>query len=229
MKIAFVTTRPDKASFIFRVVQYLPYLEQKGLKYDILIFPRDLWSRLQFFKKLTVYDVVFWQKRLLSRLDLWNLRRNSRYLIYDFDDSVMYKDAKDGNFDSYRLAYRFRNMVKMADRIISGNEFLEDQAKLYTDGKKIMTIPSVVDLTLWKSVRLRPRDDRNIVIGWVGSQSTLPYWLDKLSLWKLISRKYPHVIFRVICDDTVQTFSSPVYGDFRFEAREWQEATQVED
>jgi len=110
MKVAFVTTRPDKASFKFRVVQYLPYIEQKDLEYDILILPRDLWSRRRFFSQLGTYDVIFWQKRLLGRFDLWALRRNSRYLIYDFDDSVMYNDAKDGNFDSHRLTRRFRKM-----------------------------------------------------------------------------------------------------------------------
>jgi len=107
MRIAFVTTRPEKASFKFRVAQYLPHIEQKGLGYDIFILPRDFWSRRRFFKLLRDYDVVFWQKRLLSRLDLWDLRQNSRYLIYDFDDSVMYNDANDGNFNSLRLAHRF--------------------------------------------------------------------------------------------------------------------------
>ncbi|MBN1545587.1 MAG: glycosyltransferase family 4 protein [Syntrophaceae bacterium] len=229
MKIAFVTTRPDKASFRFRVVQYLPYIEQKGLKYDILILPRDFWSRRQFFNQLKAYNVVFWQKRLLGGWDLWQLRRNCQYLIYDFDDSVMYNDAKDGKFISRRLARRLENMVKTADRVIAGNEFLEEQAKLHTSERKITRIPSVVDLNLWKSERHEPQSNQNIIVGWVGSQSTLPYWMEKLSLWKSISRKYPNVIFKVICDDTEKTFSAPQYKDFRFQATEWTEPRQVED
>jgi len=120
-------------------------------------------------------------------------------------------------------------MAKTADRVIAGNEFLEDQAKRYTDEKKIMQIPSVVDLMHWKSVKHDPQNNQNIVIGWVGSQSTLPYWTDKLPLWKSISSKYPNVIFKVICDDTEKTFAAPVYEEFRFQAIEWTEAGQVRD
>jgi len=229
MKIAFVTTRPDKASFKFRVVQYLPYMEQAGLQYDVLILPRDVWSRRRFFSQLGTYDVIFWQKRLLGRLDLWDLRRNSRYLIYDFDDSVMYNNAKDGHFDSHRLIRRFRKMVETADRVIAGNEFLEEQAKRYANEEKIVRIPSIVDLNVWRREDFPAQASKDITIGWVGSQSTLPYWSDKLPLWKSISRKYPNVIFKVICDDTAKTFSAPAYKDFRFQAIEWTEAGQVRD
>jgi len=229
MKVAFVTTRPDKASFKFRVVQYLPYIEQQGLEYDILVLPHNLWSRRRFFNQLSAYDVIFWQKRLLGRLDLWDLRRNSRHLIYDFDDSVMYNDAKDGNFDSHRLIRRFQHMVKAADKVIAGNEFLEEQAERYTNEEKIVRIPSVVDLNVWRVKVFPSHASKDIIIGWVGSQSTLPYWVDKLPLWKSISRKYPNVVFRVICDDTAKTFSAPIYKDFRFQATEWTEAGQVED
>jgi len=229
MKIAFVTTRPDKASFKFRVAQYLPHIEQKGLKYDILILPRDFWSRRKFFNKLISYDVIFWQKRLLGRIDLWDLRRNSRYLIYDFDDSVMYNNTKNGNEYSYRLNRRFQNMVEHADLVIGGNPFLLEQAAPYADAQKLVRMPTVVDLEIWKTETPKTSATGDIIIGWVGSQSTLPYWMDKLALWKTISRKYPQVVFKVTCDDVERTFSSPEYQVFRFQAVEWTEASQVRD
>lgn len=229
MRIAFVTTRPDKASFKFRVVQYLPYFEQKGIQYDILVLPRGLLSRRQFFRQLSAYDVIFWQKRLLGKIDLWDLRRNSRYLIYDFDDSVMYKDAKNGDYYSRPLANRFQNMVRAADLVIAGNEFLERQAAQFIDTDKLVRIPSVVDLDIWELPSHKPHTTEDIIIGWLGSQSTLSYWIDKLSVWKSISRKYPEVIFKVICDDTERTFSSSEYKDLRFQAAEWTEARQVQD
>jgi len=229
MRIAFVTTRPNKASFKFRVAQYLPCFEQKGLKYDILILPRGQWSRRLFFKQLRNYDVVFWQKRLLSWLDFWDLRRNSRYLIYDFDDSVMYNNTKNGNEYSHRLNRRFQNMVEHADLVIGGNPFLVEQAAPYADVQKLVRIPTVVDLEVWKTETPEAAATGDIIIGWVGSQSTLPYWMDKLALWKTISRKYPQVMFKVTCDDVERTFSSPEYRDFRFQAVEWTEASQVRD
>lgn len=229
MKVAFVSTRPDKASFKFRVVQYLPYVENMGVSCNILLFPRGFFARREFFRRLAEFDIVFWQKRLLGELDLWSLRRNSRHLIYDFDDSVMYNDAKNEKFDSSRLSRRFRQMIKTADRVVAGNAFLAEFAARYGEGEKIITIPSGVDVSVWDANRRKPRLESEVTIGWLGSQSTLPYWMDKLPVWKTISRNFPRALFKVICDKTEKTFSSPEYNCFNFQAIEWTEANQVSD
>ncbi|MDX9786791.1 MAG: glycosyltransferase family 4 protein [Desulfobacterales bacterium] len=227
MKVAFVTTRPDKASFKFRVAQYLPYIQESGLDHEILIFPHGFFARRRFFSRLAGFDIVFWQKRLLGRMDLWSLRQNSRHLIYDVDDSVMYHDSKRGQFDSSRLARRFQRMTETADRVVVGNGFLGELAARYNDGGKIIKIPSVIDTNVWHTPHRKSSEEKEVTIGWLGSQSTLPYWIDKLPLWKNISRNFPRVKFTVVCNDVEKTFSSPEYKQFNFQPIEWTHAKQV--
>jgi glycosyltransferase involved in cell wall biosynthesis len=229
MNVAFVTTRPDKASFKFRVMQYLPYLRDSELDHEILILPRNFFARQRFFRRLRDYDTIFWQKRLLGRIDLWALRKNSRRLVYDVDDSVMYNDAKDGNHFSRRLSRRFIGLVATADQVVVGNDFLGKYAARDIDDKKIVKIPSVVDMNVW-GTRHRKTDSKNeVIIGWVGSQSTLPYWIERRSVWKTICRRFPQVIFRVVCDGVEKMFSAPEYDGMAFQAVEWTEASQVAD
>lgn len=227
MKVAFVTTRPDKASFKFRVMQYIPYLRNSEFNCEILILPRNFFARRSFFWRLDDFDIVFWQKRLLGRMDLWTLGKNSRRLVYDVDDSIMYKDAKDGNFYSRRLARRFKHMVEAADQVVVGNEFLGKFAARHIDVEKILKIPSAVDMNVWDAKYRKTGSKNGVIIGWLGSQSTLPYWIDNLSVWKTICQRFPQVIFRVVCDGVEKMFSSPEYEGMAFQTVEWTEAAQV--
>jgi glycosyltransferase involved in cell wall biosynthesis len=229
MKVALVTTRPDKASFKFRVMQYIPYLQDSGINYEIFILPRNIFTRRFFFRRLNDFDIVFWQKRLLGRIDLWSLRKNSRRLLYDVDDSVMYNDTLDGNFYSRKRSKRFKQMVEGADQIVVGNEFLGEFAAMFTEAKKILKIPSVIDMNVWDMKYRKAGSKSKVIIGWVGSQSTLPYWIEKLSVWKTICQRFPQVVFRVVCDGVEEIFSSPEYNGMAFQAIEWNEAAQVEN
>lgn len=229
VKIAFVTTRPDKASFKFRVMQYVPYLKESGIKHEILILPRGFFARRLFYKKLKNFDVVFLQKRLSGKWDLRDLFNNSNRLIYDLDDSVMFNDGINDDFYSKKLELRFRRMVMRADRVVVGNEFLGKLASRYIDRRKLMTIPSVVDMNIWDARFRQPAERKAIIVGWVGSQSTLPYWKERASTWKRICEKFPQVIFRVVCNEVTAIAALPEYAGIALQPVEWTEDSQVEN
>ena len=67
MQIAFLSTRAAKPSFRFRVERMLPYFAERGHRCETFFLPSGIWQRLSLYRKLGRYDVVFLQKRLVSR------------------------------------------------------------------------------------------------------------------------------------------------------------------
>jgi glycosyltransferase involved in cell wall biosynthesis len=169
MQIAFLSTRAAKPSFRFRVERMLPAFAARGHQCETLFLASRFWQRLPLYRKLGRYDVVFLQKRLLSRPELTLLRRAARMLIYDLDDAVMYDG--DGSEDRRRQV-RFAAMMRAADLVVCGNQYLADEASRETD--RVMIVPTCIDTEAYHP-QLHKSDPNHITVGWTGSRSTNPY------------------------------------------------------
>lgn len=169
MKIAFLSTRQAKPSFRFRVEKMLPYFTAAGHQCETFFLHANPWQRLAFYRKLRTYDVVFLQKRLLSGPELLFLRRSSHTLIYDLDDSVMY-DGTGGDDKGRRR--RFSAMMRAADLVICGNQFLADEAARITD--RVRIVPTCIDTEAFHP-RLRKSGPYPVTIGWTGSHNVNAY------------------------------------------------------
>ena len=176
MHIAFLATRAAKPSYRFRVQQMLPYFAARGHACDTFFLGSSFWSRLALYRKLGSYDVVFLQKRLLARPELSVLCRAARTLVYDVDDAVMYE--QNGAEDARRQR-RFAAMMGAADLVISGNQFLADEASRLTD--RVTIVPTAIDTEAFHP-RLRPAQASRVTVGWTGSRSTNPYLNEVLAL-----------------------------------------------
>jgi glycosyltransferase involved in cell wall biosynthesis len=169
MHIAFLATRAAKPSFRFRVERMLPFFAQAGHRCETMFLTSSLWQRLSLYRKLNRYDAVFLQKRLLSRPELMLLRRNARSLVYDLDDAIMYH----GNgTEDRRGQARFAAMIRAADLVICGNQYLADEASQFTNCVTI--VPTCIDMDAYHP-RLRHNDPNHITVGWTGSRSTNRY------------------------------------------------------
>lgn len=169
MQIAFLSTRAAKPSFRFRIERMLPFFAERGHCCRTRFLSPHVWQRLSLYRQLGRYDVVVLQKRLLSRPELMFLRRNVRTLVYDLDDAVMYDGS--GAEDRRRRA-RFTAMMRAADLVICGNQFLADEAACETSRATI--VPTCIDTEAFHP-RLRQRDPSHITVGWTGSRSTNQY------------------------------------------------------
>src|SRR3990172_10393774 len=127
MKILFLSTRAAKPSFRFRIEQVLPFFRERGHAVEVCFLPKTAWSRWSVYRRLSRYDVVFLQKRLLGRAELMLARQRARRLVYDVDDAVMYDN--DGTEDS-RRRNRFNATCRAADLVVCGNAYLEEQAAI---------------------------------------------------------------------------------------------------
>jgi glycosyltransferase involved in cell wall biosynthesis len=172
MKIAFLTTRPSKPSYRFRIEQMLPYFTARRHQCDTFFLPTNAWSRLLLYRKLAPYDAVVLQKRLLSRMELFVLRSRARRLVYDVDDAVMYTSEGE---DHSRRRGRFATTVKTADLVVCGNQFLADEASRDTD--RILVVPTCINTETYRP-GLRADHGRTLTIGWTGSRSTNAYLND---------------------------------------------------
>ena len=72
MRFLFFVQSEHGASTRYRVLQFLPYLEQAGVEVDVLPVPPEWLSRRRHFIRAESYDLVFLQKRTV---DWWLMRK----------------------------------------------------------------------------------------------------------------------------------------------------------
>jgi len=197
MKIAFLVTRLDKPSARYRVLQYLPYLREKGHIPDIVIITKNYWERLTIFGKMKNYDVVFLQKKPLGAIECNVLRRHAKTLVYDFDDAVMFRDSQRGDHRSLRRRRNFVRTVKSSDVVIAGNEYLRSFA--LKENPNTFLIPTSVDMERYTE-RPTASESKSLILGWIGSSKTLMYLENMKSVWDTIYDRFPHVKLKIVGD-----------------------------
>ncbi len=194
MKVAFLVTRLEKPSARYRVAQFLPYLRGHGVESDVLRIPKSLFERRRLFNKLIHYDIVVTQKKLFGRGDLRRIRSVAKRLAYDFDDAVIFDER--GKENRRRLA-RFAQVCEAADIVICGNKYLHELASRYT-GRTVILPTSIDTEKFAPSGKERPGE--KIVLGWIGSHSTLKYLIDIMPALELLSKNHPGTTLKIICD-----------------------------
>jgi glycosyltransferase involved in cell wall biosynthesis len=169
MRILFLSTRQAKPSFRFRVEQFLPWFEEQGHDCELGFLLGQPLSRLWLYRRLSGFDVVLLQKRLLSRGELFLVRRGARRLVYDLDDAVMLNAQ--GHPDQRRQG-RFRAMAQAADLVICGNSYLAEQSRTFA--KHVEVVPTTINAEQFHP-RRKPARSGPVTIGWTGSRSTNSY------------------------------------------------------
>lgn len=193
MQVAFIIKKFESASSRYRVLQYLPYLREMGYVCTALSFPPRLHRRFVTFRKMSSFDLVVLQKRLLSPLEFWLLRHYSKSLIYDFDDAVMYRDSKHRNPCSWQRRRQFNRTVNNADWVIAGNRYLQQEVT----HNRVSIIPSPIDMQRYRAKIYR---DGTVTLGWIGSRSTLHYLVDLKGVLKAIGRIFANVQLKIVSD-----------------------------
>ncbi|NOY76090.1 MAG: glycosyltransferase family 4 protein [Kiritimatiellaeota bacterium] len=201
-KILFIVKSEKTPSSRIRALDLLPGLRSAGLECEIEYLPKSFWSRRSLFRKCREFDVVVFQKRLLSYFEFRELRGNSKKLVFDFDDAVYLRNAAPSldpaDYASSTRSRRFARMVAGADLVVAANRVLADAAGSFASNTPVEIIPSSVPLAGYE-----PKGDYALseppVVGWVGTSVTLRY-LEFLTpaLAELRSRR--RFVLRVVSD-----------------------------
>jgi glycosyltransferase involved in cell wall biosynthesis len=224
VKILFITPSPvQSASERYRIYQYLPYLERAGfvctvrpfatrvlhraiqkerLAPKLLLTPFCYMRRMLHLSAISQYEAVVIHRGIFPfpwpALEKMVIRRHRR-VIFDFDDAI-HIGHRDTAATKYPWIYKLKygpgvnGMLRQCAHVIAGNRALAEHARQFNS--QISIIPTVVDLEQFAFQPPRIPGD-SLTIGWVGSRSTSPYWLEiEPALQRLSAAHAGRICFR---------------------------------
>ena len=221
-QVLFLVPRLDKASTRYRVLQYLPALEEAGIRHRVRAVSKTSRNWLQLVREVRAADVVFIQKKLFSIFEIALLRRLSSRLIYDFDDAVMYKDVPASEREHGRQRRRFVATAVRADLLIAGNEYLCQEARTASQRPAIV-IPTPLDTSRYLPGEKKNAEDNGIVLGWIGSRGTLKYLREIAPALEALGTRFPGMTLKIVADEFFDLSHMQVIK------KEWSAADELAD
>jgi glycosyltransferase involved in cell wall biosynthesis len=98
-------------------------------------------------------------------------------------------------------------MMKRVDFVIAGNQFLQSEVLPYTTNVEV--IPTSIDLSLY-SLKEGFHQEGPIIIGWLGSSSTLKYLKSLLPTFEKLYEEYPYFQIKMVCDQFLESEHVPM-------------------
>jgi glycosyltransferase involved in cell wall biosynthesis len=192
---------PDHVCCRYRIRAFEPAFRAQGGSLQIEALRRGPIARIQQFSRLGGFDAIIVQRRLLPGWQLSVLRRFSRRLIFDFDDAVYHRDSyHPRGIVSRSRARRFAQIVRAADVVIAGNDFLARGAiRAGAGATSVRMIPTCIDYLRY----FRPEHEairEGLELVWVGSSSTLQGLQRSKELWHRLAIAIPNLRLRQISD-----------------------------
>ncbi len=249
-KILFLVPYPlHKApSQRFRVEAFFSLLKQNNIQYKVQTFFGDsafdiLYQKAPVFKKafgvlsgflkrlkadlflVHSYDYVFIHREAAPIgppvFEFIICRIWRKKIIYDFDDAIWIPNTtKENNIVNWLKAFwKIKYICKWAYKVVGGNEYLCNYARQYN--QDVVLIPTCIDLVSQHN-QLKQQQTPEIILGWTGSHSTLPY-LDNLVpvLKRIITDLKVSLI--IICN------KPPLFTLPCMEFVQWKEQTEIDD
>src|SRR3954466_15239268 len=148
---------PDHVCCRYRIGAFASALREAGCGLTLQAFSRGLAGRLAQVRRAARFDALIVQRKLLPRWQIRLLRRYARRLVFDFDDAVLYRDSYDPRGpDCPRRAARFAEVVRLADAVLAGNDFLADCAvRAGARADRVRVIPTCIDMDCYRPSTMR--------------------------------------------------------------------------
>jgi glycosyltransferase involved in cell wall biosynthesis len=192
-----VLSRYDRlgASSRVRFLQYLPYLEARGIqctvsplfgddyvrglyagRIPLMAVARGYWSRVWTLVHRGGYDLVWLEKEALPWLpdcvEELLLGRGTP-LVIDYDDAWFHRyDRHPMGIVRASLGHKIDTLMARADVVVAGNGYLAERARA-AGARRVEILPTVVDTTHYRVGE--PRKTDSLTIGWIGSPGTMDY------------------------------------------------------
>lgn len=237
MKVLFLTEGQHVPASRFRVQQFIPYLESRGIRCTVRpLIPnkylslRNRWAqrsltiwkifqRLRAIADASSFDAVYLQRDLiaipspfLERL----LHRINPRLVFDFDDAITV--TMDGGQDPRQA--KVEEIFRRSQRIVAGNEYLRSLAVPHNSN--ITVIPTAVDTARY-TPGLRPHGP--LIIGWMGTAGNLPYLVKIAPALESLARQHSFEL-RIVSE--AAAIPSELRG-FNVRHLTWSESTELDD
>jgi glycosyltransferase involved in cell wall biosynthesis len=191
------------------VEQYFPALRAHRIEPRWQPFSGTLRERLTLYRDLPSYDVVCIQRRLFSLFEFYRIRRQSRKILFDLDDAIMYRSSSSRIPFSLSRWVKFRWMVRGSDAVTVGNRFLGDEVLRASRRKKVVLVPTCIDTTLYPRKK-EVSESKEFVLGWIGTKGNLHYLSRLEPVFKEIGQRFPQIRLKIVSNDFIGSSSLPV-------------------
>ena len=203
------------ASSRLRSYQYLPFLQHNGVQVTVApLFPsrylrnrythtrgnllltaqayaKRLWQLLN----ARPYDLIWIEKEIFPWLpacfetigSIWRIP-----WVADYDDAIFHRyDLFSVKIVRRMLGKKIDRVMRHAGLVIAGNQYLAERAKK-AGAQRVEILPTVVDMERYDRTTLNECDDtgRPVVIGWIGSPTTVPYLQSLSHVLGRLRRRY---------------------------------------
>lgn len=193
----------EGASARFRVYQYISTLEASGFRVTVspfytaeffrILYQRRHHARKAFLFMVQVlkrwrllaqkldYDLFFIHREVLPLgppvIEMALSRVGRRALVYDFDDAIYLPNVSEANRFIRLLKWpqKVPRIIRASDRVVAGNQYLARYSQAYNES--VTMIPTCVDTAKFVPRALGDRKRNDLVVGWIGSPTTVPYLL----------------------------------------------------
>jgi glycosyltransferase involved in cell wall biosynthesis len=185
----------------FRVMQYVPALEQAGFSvtiapffdaafFDLVYRPGRYVEKCGAFVRQTVERLKLLMTR--GRYDAFFIYREAypfgpalfeallshaagRPIVYDFDDAIFLSNSSDANRFASVLKYpqKVAAIIRRSALVLAGNEYLANYARAYNPA--VTVLPTCVDTSVFVPRRAPRAAGDAPVIGWIGTPTTATY------------------------------------------------------
>lgn len=126
--------------------------------------------------RLARFDVILIEKELFPNFPAWfewGLSAFGRRYIVDYDDAIFHNYDQSRNVLKRLLAKKIDHVMHYAGLVTCGNEYLVARA-IASASRQVEIIPTVIDLQRYSAPK-RHHSGNTLIIGWIGSPSTVKY------------------------------------------------------
>lgn len=223
MNILFWVPYPiEGASNRYRVEQYLPYLKNAGVTYQvhpfwtsagygILYGPGNVLKKIYYFLLGTIlriadllsmrrYDIIFIHREAYPIAGAFFeniLHLLGKPMIFDFDDAIFLPAISHQNsfVKTLKRPGKVRKIIKNSRYVIAGNDYLAGFAGRFNTN--VIVIPTSID-----TEKFYPENKKilkkEVTIGWIGSGTTIRFVNLIGNAINRLSRKYNNIVFKVV-------------------------------
>lgn len=210
MHLTALVQSPDHVCCRYRLAAFRPFLETAGHRLELRPLPRRAWEWFCLGRTLAGSDAVIVQRKLLRAWQRALVRRACRLLLFDFDDAVFLRDSySPKGLASRTRRRRFCAMVRAADGVIAGNEFLRDQAIAAGCARDTLVIPTCLDPRHY-TVADHSRQSSGCRLVWIGSASTMKGLEAVRPLLERVGATIPGASLTLVSDSSLRFDHLPV-------------------
>jgi glycosyltransferase involved in cell wall biosynthesis len=186
---------------------------------------KSLIKRLNDIRIASHYDMVFVQREAImigsSFFERQLAKRTS--LIYDFDDSIWLLDMSEANkrFGWMKRPQKTSEIIAAAKVVFAGNDFLANYARPFNPN--VLVVPTVLKTDHNDFSYASKAPNAKIVIGWIGSTTTIKHIEWGRDFLAELLRRYPDTVELVIVSD-----KQPALPEVRHTFRQWSPTVERE-